>query len=265
MAQGGSIALMGLAAVAALAIASRGRSGRGGKVAPGPRPGGGLGEVWDLAQLVEETGALPGFSAFATAAAYTESGGNNLIGRGVSQGILPGGVHLNHSESEAQAACNLWEGAVGRGWYQQNPYDWRYWCFGSGGWFAFLPATGLAAGGQQGPFATESPFLVFDPIPSVVMMADFAYRIMRGNRFQSLPWGEQNWAAVRRGMASSNLIGDYTESHDKSRRNRENFEEALAETGTSPDFAFTRAAEGDYPGAANLLAYLYERTGEVAA
>jgi len=47
---------------------------------------------------VESLGALPGFATFAAAAAKTESGGNNLGGLGVSQGVLPGNA-THHSGS----------------------------------------------------------------------------------------------------------------------------------------------------------------------
>jgi len=213
---------------------------------------------------VESLGALPGFATFAAGAAKTESGGNNLGGLGVSQGVLPGNVSLhtgsNLAQKEADAACTLYNGARGRGYYADNPYDSRYWCFGSGGWFGLLPATGLSAGGTKGPFQKASPFLVFDPIESVVMIADFAKRVIKSKAFRDLPYGEQNWLAVRRGMAASTLVPDYDESTPRSVKVRERFHDALVDIGADPDFMWTRAEVGDYPGAAGLLDFLYGLT-----
>lgn len=259
---------LAIAAVAVLALASGGRRRGSRGWAPGAPLGGGLDSVWAWGQWVEAAGALPGFAAFATAAAQTESGGNNLVGMGESQGILPANVELHSgtswSANEADAACAGWEGARSRGFYEDNPYDWRYWCFGSGGWFGLLPSTGLSAGGTKGVFANESPFVVFDPLPSIVMLADFVKRVVMGPSFQNLPYGEQNWLAVRRGMKGSFLIDDYNEEDDRSRGVRERFEDALVAVNISPDFLWTRAEVGDYPGAANLLDWLYQHV-EVAA
>lgn len=225
---------------------------------------GGLKDAQAWAEWVEATGALPGFSAFAPAVAYTESGGKNLVGLGIDYGAMPPNVKLRTgtkgADNEAKAACNLWKGAVGRGYYGDNPYDWRYWCFGSGGWFGFLPATGLSAGGVHGPFADQSPHLVFEPLESVVMLADFVKRVIRNPVFKAMPPVHQNWLAVRRGMAASSLIDDYNEEHERSPGTRERFDRALAETGTDPDFMWERAEEGDYPGATHLLDWLYDNS-----
>lgn len=251
---------LAIAAVAVLALASGGRRRGGRGWAPGAPLGGGLDSVWAWGQWVEAAGALPGFAAFATAAAQGESRGNNLTGLGESQGILPSNVELNSgtnlSQREADASCAGWEGARSRGFYQNNTYDWRYWCFGSGGWFGLLPSTGLSAGGTQGPFADASPFVVFDPIPSMVMMADFVKRVVKGPSFQNLPYGEQTWLAVRRGMAASSLIGDYAEEKTRSTQVRERLEDALVAVDIDPDFMWTRPEVGEYPGAANLLDWL---------
>jgi hypothetical protein len=259
---------LAIAAVAVLALASGGRRKGGRGWAPGAPLGGGLDSVWAWGQWVEAAGALPGFAAFATAAAQGESRGNNLTGLGESQGILPGNVELNSgsslSQREADASCAGWEGARSRGFYADNTYDWRYWCFGSGGWFGLLPSTGLSAGGTKGPFANESPFVVFDPISSVVMMADFVKRVIKGDRFQALPYGEQNWLAVRRGMKGSALISDYGETKDSSRRVRERLEDALVAVDIDPDFMWTRPEVGDYPGAAALLEWLNEHVAVAA-
>lgn len=256
MAAKANTAVFALAAVGALALAASGTRRSQGR-APPARLGGGLDDVWAWGMWVESLGALPGFATFASAAARTESRGDNLKARGLNLGILPSNVSLNKDKDDSDAACSIWKGASGRGYYEGTPYDSRYWCFGSGGWFQFLPAVGLAAGGTKGPFQKASPFLVFDPIESMVMMADFAKRIIKGKAFRNLPYGEQNWLAVRRGMAATTLVQDYDESVPRSVKTRERFHAALVDIGADPDFMWTRAEVGDYPGAKALLDYLY--------
>jgi hypothetical protein len=258
---------LALAALAVFALGGRRRAG-GGARAPAVPPGGGLDAVRTWGEWVEEAGALDGFARFATAAAYTESKGNNLVGLGADLGGLPANVRLKTKGStaanEAAKACAGWKAAKKRGFYQNNPYGSNRWCFGSGGWFAFLPSTGLSAGGTKGPYANADPFLVFYPVDSVVMMADFVARILRGGSFQNLPHGEKTWLAVRRGMAGSKLVSDYDEEYERSARVRQRLEEALVETGTDPDFMWERPRLGTYPGAEGIRRWLYDHVQKVA-
>jgi hypothetical protein len=192
------------------------------------------GKIRRLASLVEKSG-IDGFATFAVAAAYTESRWKNL-----SANCVP---------SEAKAACKLFAGAKSRGYYGGNAFPRERWCFGSGGWFGLLPATGLAAGGAKGPFAHADPFLVFDPASSVVMLADFVVRLVRR-------YGAQNWLAVRRGMASVNLIGDINETKPRSKDVRARFADALKKSGVDPASMYEKPVVDNYPGARSLLKLL---------
>lgn len=236
--------------LAALALA---RKGRRPNRTP---PGGGYDEIWAWAQWVESTGALPGFSVFARAVAATESNGNNLIARGRRTHAIPSNVKVIADARAADAACRLYEGAKSRGFYRDNPYPEEAWCFGSGGWFGILPASGLAAGGPSGPFRNSDPALIFEPIPSIVMLADFAARVIGSSSFRNLPRSQQTWLAVRRGMASTELVGDHTEQSERSVGVRHRFAEALEKTGAGANFMNSLAEAGTYPGPEALLSTL---------
>jgi hypothetical protein len=185
-----------------------------------------------LGNAVEAAGTLPGFATFAVAAAFTES-------------IWSSTAH-NTSPSEVDSSCRLYHGALKRGFYAANPNPESEWCIGSGGWFGLMPATGLAAGGPKGPFARDSPRLIFDPIPSVVMLADFVRRLVKN-------YGADSWLAVRRGMASPGLVKDGGETHKRSLGVRSRFEKALRKSGADPSFMFKKPDTSGYPGAAELL------------
>lgn len=217
-------------------------------------PGGGLEMLRRWADLAESATGMTGFSQFALAAAYTESRGDNLVARG--RGPLPPNVELNEDSNEAKAACALFLGAKGRGFYAHTRYPKAWWCIGSGGWFGMMPATGLSAAGTDGPFSKSSPFLIFEPIESVVMLADLVARTVWSRAFQSLPEDEQNWLAIRRGMASNRFISDYDESYQRSSEVRERLEAALIQTDSTPDLAFRAVAVAGYPGAGPLYTQL---------
>ncbi|MCY7392043.1 MAG: hypothetical protein LH647_11335, partial [Leptolyngbyaceae cyanobacterium CAN_BIN12] len=182
---------------------------------------------------MERTGTLTGFTTFALAVAYTESRCCNCA--------------INRKD--APSACRLYKGSKKRGFYATNPFREEDWCFGSGGWFGFMPATGLAAGGPKGLFAKANPQLIHDPVVSVVMLADFVERIIR-------KYGAKNWLAVRRGMASPKLVSDYSETkHPRSKKVRERFTEALMKNGISnpEDFMKAPVSIKGYSGAAKIL------------
>jgi hypothetical protein len=201
-----------------------------------PTPAGASPEaIRRLAQVVEAAGTLPGFATFATAAAWTESRWRSSA--------------ANRTPSEASAACRLFRGARKRGFFLGNPHPEAAWCFGSGGWFGLMPATGLAAGGTKGPFSRSDPALVFHPASSVVMLADLVRRLV-------VSYGAGTWLAVRRGMASPGLVRDDVESKQRSRAVRARFEEALRKAGADPAFMYRKPDASGYPGAARLLEIL---------
>jgi hypothetical protein len=174
----GTAAMIAGSVTLGLALAQRAR-----RATPNYRAQG-MDELVALAQQVDPY--IPGFSLFAPAAAYGES-------RGKSDAA-------NRTTSEAKAACTGYERNK-NGRFASNPYPASDWCWGSGGWFGFLPSTALSAPG----FHNRSPYLVFEPKASIAMFADYIRRIVAGF-WGRVPAQHQNWLTVRRFMAS-NVVG----------------------------------------------------------
>lgn len=201
-----------------------------------PEQGGGFAQIQALSDRVEQIAGMPGFSAFALGTAQRESRGNNLA--------------MNDSASEAAAACRGYRANTGQrsDRYSDNPFPQDRWCFGSGGWFGQLPSTALAAPG----FANSDPFLVFDPISSVVFLADFVRRVRRGF-FSRIPAEHRNWLTVRRFMSSNSHGLDWREELEKSPRIRERFAADLEARGIDPSFMYQKVRITNYPGAVPLF------------
>lgn len=176
-----------------------------------------------LQQLVDADLVPQDFATFAEGVAHRESRWNNKA--------------ANTSAREADAARRLYEGALERGWFPDNPHrhDVNAWTFGSGGWFGFLPSTGLTAGGVRGPFADAHPSSIFVPEYSLVMAADLAARTAAGKAFRSIPESEQNWLAVNRGWAASSLVPDWREDKQRSRDAHRRLVKHLDAAGMPPE------------------------------
>lgn len=197
----------------------------------------GRSELRRLVAEAEAAGAPAGFATFAEGAAWTESRWNNCA--------------VNDSASEAAAALRLYEGAKGRGWFPDNPFGPDAFGFGSAGWFGLMPATGLIAGGNRGPFIDSDPRLVTDPVASVVMIADFAVRVARKYR-------ARHWLDIRRGMAGLRLVGPKADDKPRAQQTRARFEEGLDRAGVADPEAFMlqKPDVSDYPGAWHIWQHL---------
>jgi len=170
----------------------------------------------DLASMSEIVDRyIPGFSAFALGTSLRESNWNSNS--------------INDSKSERRKAAQGFKGALSRGFFRDNPYrdEPALWGFGSGGWFGFLPSTGLAQGGKRGPFAEAHPGLVFDPSASVAMIAGFVRRISDVH-FEKLPREHRNWYAIRRAMAGNLYIPDWRLEKKRSRESAQRLREDVA-------------------------------------
>jgi hypothetical protein len=190
-----------------------------------------------LAREAEAAGAPEGFATFAEGAAWTESRWNNCA--------------LNSSASEAAAARDLFVGARRRGWFPDTSFGEEDFAFGSGGWFGFMAATGLIAGGNRGPFINADPRLVTDPAASIVMLADFMMRVFR-------KYDARDFLAIRRAMAALSLVHDFDEERERSVLVRDRFEAGLRKADVADPAAFMsrRPSIGAYPGAWALWAHL---------
>lgn len=217
-------ALTAFGAVSAAALLRRTVSGGALRVLPAPA---GYEELEYYAKKVDKY--IPDFSLFARSAAYTESGGKSSA--------------ANRSPSEADAACRGYHNNATR--FANNPHPAADWCWGSGGYFGFLPSTALSAQG----FHNQDPYLVFDPAASVAMLADFVRRVYRGH-FHKLPYDEQNWLAMRRFMASNRVGLDWQENLERSPKTRARFEKALQAVGIPTSFMRQHVTvNSNWPGA----------------
>lgn len=198
-----------------------------------PTQSGGYKTVENLSRAVESWGDIPGFSKFALAVSTRESRGNNLA--------------VNDSKSEARAACSMYQWNVDNGRLAQNPYPAAKFCFGSGGWYGFLPAVAMVSQG----FRDKDPYLIFDPKASTALFSDYVRRTYKGY-FHRLPAEHRNWLAMRRFMSSIKTGLDYQEQRKRSKDVRARFAKDLKSRGIDPGFMYSRVSVGDYPGALTL-------------
>ena len=205
-------------------------------------------------------------------AAKTESGWNNLACLGDDPGyiwngkkyrpspdaVLPDGISINTGNTTATAEAK----AAAKSFYRNsntedtkfynNLWPAEYWGWGSGGWFAHLPSVGLTAGHMMGSknifFRDACPFVVFLPIPSIVMYADHVRRNIGNVRTYvkdgKLPESEATWRAVRRGMRAKQNIPDWKLEMDSSKKSESNFMKALDASGVSRSFADQKVSYG---------------------
>lgn len=212
---------------------------------PPPEDSAGRYQLESYTALLEQY--IPGITQFSLGAALRESNWNSSS--------------INDSPSERRKACRGFEGAKSRGFFRNNPYlDDPSWCMGSGGWFGFLPSTGLSQGGKNGPFANAHPALVFEPSASVAMFAGFIQRVFRYH-VQKLPREHQNWFAIRRAMAGNKYIYDYRREEQQSQDSAVRLvQDLMRANGWSQDeaidFALTPIEIHDWPGVGDIWGLL---------
>lgn len=195
-----------------------------------------------LAELERVTG-IEGIATFGLAAARRESGFNPNAD--------------NTSASEAAAACRGWKGGLKRGFWKENPWrdDPVAWCWGSGGWYGFLPSTMLG----RSAFEELDPALApFDPGLSTAAFGAFCASIIR-NTLPDLPPHQRNWASVRMAMAALVVAKEQSgTSKETAGKVRERLKQNLVENGDPASFADAQPSATRYPGNAAVLAAMIE-------
>jgi hypothetical protein len=173
-----------------------------------------------------------GFVPFGLAVAKREASFNNKA--------------INDSPSEADAACRLYRRNKD-GIYRDNPYGKAGFCWGSGGWWGFLPATAM----EPKVFRKLDPRVyLFEPAASTAMFADYVRDIVV-NFFPKLPPEHRNWLSIRRSMASLATMYDYKEKEgERARKSRERLAKDLKAVGYDSDWMYQKPTLGAYPGAA---------------
>jgi hypothetical protein len=171
----------------------------------------------------------------------------------IDENFIPFGLAVAYRESRfnpnalntdsVQNSCELYDASGGI--FDANPYGRAAFCIGAGGLYGFFPATGL----KPKTFRNLDPKLIFDPIASTAMFADYVERIVTGY-FDKLPSSSRNWLAIRRSMAGLATMFDTAETTQRSRDVRVRLAEDLAAIGADPDMMYDRPKLGPYPGAA---------------
>jgi len=175
-------------------------------------------ENWPLLDRMiyslEEAGVLPGIRPFLMGTAYRESRFNPAA--------------MNASPGEARAAARGYRKALERGYFVGSPWtEADRWGWGSGGWFGFLPSSGLSGGGKRGPWQHSDPMSVLVPAEAVGMAVAYIMGLIRQFAATGLgpavPHEHRNWLAIRRGWAAPSLVKDYLEAEPRSRAVRARF------------------------------------------
>lgn len=191
----------------------------------------------DIRALCQLAGLSPNWSMFFEATALNESGFNNLAGLGEPQ-MYPGWAKPN---TRASRSLQINEQEKAESAYRNNPYlencKWsadRY-TFGSGGWFAMLPAYGVY-GFKGTSMECIDPYDVFDKAASVVMAIEFARRTMRRDTFKRNP----KYGVLRVGWGLPSGMGDESRLSD-SRTKKNGFAGRLEQLGYDRGAWHTRA------------------------
>lgn len=188
----------------------------------------GEGAIMPYLAEAERVSQIPGLANFGRALAWSRSRFDNK--------------HVNRGRSmeACQAYLELRELV-----FVDNPYAEPQWCWGSGGWYDFIPAEALA----NSTFAGRDPKLVFDPSASTAMLAELVHAII-DEYFPSLPPDQRTWLAIRRGLEGPDVILDFEESSPTSGSAavRADFAVELERAAVDPSFASHLVSPGPYPG-----------------
>ncbi len=143
----------------------------------------------ELRALCKRAGLSEMHTAFLAFVARGESGWNNLRGLGIPEQFPPGTKPTRNAgaagRNEARAARAAYRQNAGK--FASCPWPDAAYGFGSGGWFGFLPAYGLAQFPKASGLRCLSPAAVFDPVASVCMAIGFARGLQGWQGFKKVP------------------------------------------------------------------------------
>ncbi len=196
--------------------------------APGPAPVEPVQEGQnELRAVLQAAGLDNEWIIYFEGTAAGESGFNNLVARGVTSGA-PEWAKVVVRQHDADMAKVAYDRNVKR--YGPCLWPQMLYTFGSGGWFQFLPANGLAAF-----WGTElecmHPWNVFDPAASVVMAIEMARRLMKKDNFKANP----TWLNLRVGWGGPGNMNN-PESLKRMATGHNKFGDRLEQIGIDPSF-----------------------------
>ncbi len=210
-------------------------------------------------RFVARTGAPRELQTLAAIQRYTESRGNPKAGLGRPE-LFPWWAEPSNAAREKQVAES---NAAAKGYdrnadsYGESPYPRRMWIFGSGGPYGLLPSSALAPwrGTDDLRRGKVTPYDVFNPWRATVFFTDYVYRLVRRAEFRNLPPGARNLLALKRGLASPGLVGDFEERQARSRSVRSRAIQAAESLGIREDKLYQKMplAWPDYLGATELV------------
>ncbi len=154
----------------------------------------------NLRYLAEQAGLPFDWSMFFEAVARGESGFHSYVGLGKPE-LFPDWTRPNTSASkklqnnEANAAASAYDRNKKK--LSKCPWSRSRYVFGSGGWFAMLPAFAVGAFSGTG-YQCIDPYAVFDEPASLVMAQEMARRLMAWKNFKANP----TWLNLRIGWGN---------------------------------------------------------------
>lgn len=210
-------------------------------------------------RLLARTGAPVELRPLAALQRYTESRGNPKAGLGRPE-LFPGWAEPRNALREEQIAeSDAAAVAYDRNQdaYIESPYPRRMWIFGSGGPYGLIPANALAPWRRTDTLrrGKVTPYDVFNPWRATVFLVDYVKRLVDRPAFRDLPPSSRNLLALKRGLASPDLVADYEEHRARSRTVRRKAGEAAKAVGLHEDVLYTKVplVWPDYPGATRLI------------
>ena len=211
--------LLSLPVVPLLAmIANRKRRRRGPALAT-PTSGGQV----DLREMCSDAGLDAAWTIFFEAVAAHESGFDNLAGMG-NPATAPAWAAINASEREAAAAATAYQRNSEA--LRQCPWAADRYGFGSGGWFALIPANAVAAFRGTSEECID-PWAVFDQAASLVMAIEMARRLRSWKTFNG------TWLSLRAGWDDPSRMATPAYMADR-------FKESLEQVGADASFMYDR-------------------------
>lgn len=199
----------------------------------------------ELLGLLDTARTPDDWRIFFDATAHGESRWNSDVGLG-DAALAPAWARMNTSQSEARASCVAYDRQRDRGRLAGSGYARSRYCFGSGGFFAMLPANAIAGAFRGSALERLDPYAVFDPRIAVVMAVDYARRLLGWSAFKQNP----TWLTLRVGWSNPSLMADPAFRA----KVRQRFTKSLRAIGVSPSWMDRRVTSmGWYPGARTLF------------
>lgn len=210
-------------------------------------------------RLLARTGAPAELRVLAAIQRYTESRGNAKAGLGRPE-LFPSWAEPRNAPRDQQAHESAAAAVAfdrNAATYGESPYPRRMWIFGSGGPYGLIPANALAPWRDTDDLrrGRVTPYDVFNPWRATVFFVDYVHRLVKRAEFRNLPPEHRTILALKRGLASPELLADAGETHARSRTVRRRAIEAAKALGI-PESELDRRVPldwSDYAGATELV------------